>query len=86
MKRSKSVRLVLLGSVPFVLVACDGQPQATREVRQTQHFSSVRDCVLAQVPSAICQAAFDDARERGELIAPRYLDLQRCEDDFFAGN
>lgn len=86
MKRSKSVRLVLLGSVPFALVACDGQPQATREVRQTQHFSSVRDCVLAQVPSAICQDAFDDARERGELIAPRYLDLQRCEDDFFAGN
>ena len=86
MKRSKSVRLVLLGSVPFALAACDGQPQATREVRQTQHFSSVRDCVLAQVPSAICQGAFDDARERGELIAPRYLDLQRCEDDFFAGN
>ncbi|MBF0641539.1 uncharacterized protein YgiB involved in biofilm formation [Pseudomonas protegens] len=86
MKRSKSVRLVLLGSVPFALAACDGQPQATREVRQTQNFSSVSECERAQIPSAICQAARDDARERGERVAPRYLDLQRCEEDFVTAN
>jgi uncharacterized protein YgiB involved in biofilm formation len=86
MKRSKSVRLVLLGSVPFALAACDGQPQATREVRQTQNFSNVSECERAQIPSAICQAARDDARERGERVAPRYLDLQRCEEDFVTAN
>lgn len=86
MKRSKSVRLVLLGSVPFALAACDGQPQATREVRQTQNFSSVSECERAQIPSAICQAAREDARERGERVAPRYLDLQRCEEDFVTAN
>lgn len=85
MKRSKSVRLVLLGSVPFALAACDGQPQATREVRQTQNFTSLSECERAQIPSAICKAARADASERGESVAPRYLDLQRCEEEFFTG-
>lgn len=85
MKRSKSVRLVLLGSVPFALAACDGQPQATREVRQTQNFTSISECERAQTPSAICKAARADASERGESVAPRYLDLQRCEEEFFTG-
>ncbi|MGC5699596.1 DUF1190 domain-containing protein [Pseudomonas sp. NFXW11] len=86
MKRSKSVRLVLLGSVPFALAACDGQPQATREVRQVQNFSSPRQCEQAQIPLDICQSARDDAWERSHSVAPRYLDLQRCEEDFYPGN
>lgn len=86
MKRSKSVRLVLLGSVPFALAACDGQPQATREVRQVQHFTSPQECEQAQIPLDICQSARDDAWERSDVVAPRYQDLQDCEEDFYPGN
>lgn len=86
MKRSKSVRLVLLGSVPFALAACDGEPQATREVRQVQHFTSPQECEQAQIPLDICQSARDDAWERSDVVAPRYPDLQDCEEDFYPGS
>ncbi|WP_025131198.1 DUF1190 domain-containing protein [Pseudomonas sp. PH1b] len=86
MKRSKSVRLVLLGSVPFALAACDGQPQATREVRQVQHFTSPQECEQAQISLDICQSARDDAWERSDVVAPRYKDLQDCEEDFYPGH
>ncbi|MFK3792693.1 DUF1190 domain-containing protein [Pseudomonas piscis] len=85
MKRSRSVRLVLLGSVPFALAACDGQPQATRVVRQVQHFSTPEECAQAQVPMDICLDARHDAWAYGQEDGPRYWDLKRCEADFLPG-
>ncbi|ORL52264.1 hypothetical protein B7H20_35060, partial [Pseudomonas aeruginosa] len=79
------MRLVLLGSVPFALAACDGQPQATRVVRQVQHFSTPEECAQAQVPMDICLDARHDAWAHGQEDGPRYWDLKRCEADFLPG-
>ncbi|NWE26349.1 DUF1190 domain-containing protein [Pseudomonas gingeri] len=82
MKRSQRVGLVLLGSVPFVLVACDGEQVVTRDVSETVQYANEQACVVAGVPADACADAAETAREQHREIAPVYGDQAACALDF----
>lgn len=86
MKRSQRVGLVLLGSVPFVLVACDGEQVRTRDVGKTAQYASEPACVEAGVPADVCADAAATAREQHLEIVPEYLSQDACASDFSRGD
>ncbi|WP_416770783.1 DUF1190 domain-containing protein [Pseudomonas sp. RHF3.3-3] len=82
MKRSQRVGLVLLGSVPFVLVACDGEQVRTRDVIKTTSYTSEPACVAAGVAADVCADAAAEAREQHLEIVPEYASQDACASDF----
>lgn len=81
MKKSSTVRLVLLGSAGIALGACgdDGPP------KDAKFFSSLNEC-----SSIHGEASCQDAKTASEKIhlaeAPRFGRQQECEAQFGAGN
>uniref|UniRef100_A0A1I8AU62 GSP_synth domain-containing protein n=1 Tax=Steinernema glaseri TaxID=37863 RepID=A0A1I8AU62_9BILA len=47
MKRSTSIRLIALGSLPLALAACDSDRSATRVVSEVKRYQDVDSCALA---------------------------------------
>ncbi|BBP79808.1 hypothetical protein PHLH7_59120 [Pseudomonas sp. Ost2] len=82
MKRSQRVGLVLLGSVPFVLVACDGEQVLTRDVSETARYANEQACVAAGIAADVCADAAATALEQHREIAPVYGDQTACAIDF----
>lgn len=79
MKRSKAVRLVLVGSTPLMLAGCD-QPQ-TGYV-----YENVPSCISARIFSSdVCQHEYDLAKAVHQQNAPTYPSNYACETDFGAG-
>lgn len=79
MKRSRLVRLALMGSTPFMLAACGEEP------KPGYVYSSVQDCLLqGQLGEAECRAEFDAAQAEHQRTAPRYKSQADCEADFGA--
>jgi uncharacterized protein YgiB involved in biofilm formation len=79
MKRSQAVRLLLMGSAPVLLVACDAQEEAVL-------YKDVTECVAgARLTEDQCKAAFDHAKGEHERVAPRYTAQATCETDFGTG-
>lgn len=81
MKRSRSIRLVLLGGAGFTLAACgdDGPPEDAR------YFSSVADCA-AVYDTATCEAVQAEAEQKFASEAPQFTRKEECEAEFGAGN
>jgi uncharacterized protein YgiB involved in biofilm formation len=81
MKKSRSIKLVLLGSASFALVACgdDGPPQ------DAQFFADTQQCA-AQYDRSICETAKTEAEQKFAAEAPRYTRQEECEAEFGAGN
>jgi uncharacterized protein YgiB involved in biofilm formation len=81
MKKSRAVRLVLLGSASIALVACgdDGPPEDAR------FFSTVQEC-SAVYDSAQCLDAQKAAERTFVAEAPKYSRKEQCETDFGVGN
>ncbi|GMV31054.1 MAG: hypothetical protein AMXMBFR59_31790 [Rhodanobacteraceae bacterium] len=79
MKRSPTVRLLLMGAAPVLLTACEAQEEAVL-------YKDVAECVAgARLTEDQCKAAFDHAKSEHERVAPRYTSQATCETDFGAG-
>lgn len=82
MKRSKSIRLVLLGSVGAVaLSACDGSDQTAGG----QFYQDEQQCAAANDASA-CRQALADARAAHQSTAPAFTSRASCEAQFGKDN
>ena len=76
MKRSRKASLVLMGTVPFLLAACENSERALV-------YRTVSECQRAQVlTSEECETRFTRAGYESERVAPRYRTQQDCEADF----
>lgn len=80
MKKSKAVRLVLLGGAGFAVAACDEAPPP-----DARFFADVKECAAVR-SEATCQDAF--AKSQAAFVAemPRYNRKEECEAEFGAGN
>ncbi|WP_313917824.1 DUF1190 domain-containing protein [Tahibacter sp.] len=78
MKRSPTVRLLLMGAAPVLLTACEAQEEAVL-------YKDATECVAAaRLTEDQCKAAFDHAKSEHERVAPRYTSQADCETDFGA--
>jgi uncharacterized protein YgiB involved in biofilm formation len=82
MKKSRSIRLALLGSASLALVACgdDGAPP-----QDAKFFANVQDC-SAVYDEAACRTAKAEADRTLVAEAPRFTRKEECEAQFGAGN
>lgn len=93
MKRSKLVKLIVMGSAAVAAVGCD-QPQTNPEEvnkptlasTDTTTYSSIEDCVAKGLyTEKFCREQFDSARKLHLANAPRFSNLQDCVEQFGAG-
>jgi uncharacterized protein YgiB involved in biofilm formation len=80
MKKSKAIRLVLLGSTGLTLAACDQSPPS-----DATFFSRVEDCIAFKSEST-CRDGFAKSEEQWVAEAPRFTKKEQCEAEFGAGN
>ena len=80
MKRSKSIELVLMGTVPLLLTACgDGTAQAPAP-QSTLAYQNLQQCVSEKKVSAdICEKAYADAVDAQYRNGPHYSTQGECE-------
>lgn len=81
MKKSRSIRLVLLGSASFALAACGdkGPPKDAR------FFSNLQEC-SAVYDTTQCLDAQKQAEQSYAVDAPKFSRKEQCEAEFGAGN
>jgi uncharacterized protein YgiB involved in biofilm formation len=81
MKKSSSIKLVLLGSASMVLAACgdDGPPKDAR------FFSNLQEC-SAIYDTSQCLDAQKQAEQNFATDAPKFTQKEQCEAEFGAGN
>jgi uncharacterized protein YgiB involved in biofilm formation len=75
MKRSKSLRLVLMGGAALTLGACD-QPV------EVGVFETVEQCTVMGYSQSSCESAIEDARKEHVKAAPKYASRADCEAEF----
>ncbi|MFB8829866.1 DUF1190 domain-containing protein [Azotobacter sp. CWF10] len=79
MKRSRTLRLVLVGSTPLLLAGCEPS-------RPGYLYRDPASCIAAGVfDRAVCEHEFELARAAHLQSAPRYRWRADCEADFGAG-
>ena len=81
MKRSKTIRLVALGSLPLVLSACGDRP--TKIISETKRYQDVDYCVMDGKPRQVCQQAWVAAQNHHAANVPRFLTAESCETAYF---
>ena len=77
MKRSRHLRLVLLGSAPLLLAGCSHDDSSREGV-----YTSVDSCTAATHDARTCQQAYAEARNQARMEAPRFDSLADCELDY----
>jgi len=82
MKKSRSVRLVLLGSASAALAACDDGGTLPANA---QFYPSVNECITDR-DAATCQDAKAVADRAHATEAPRFAQKQQCEQEYGVGN
>jgi uncharacterized protein YgiB involved in biofilm formation len=80
MKKSRAIRLVLLGSTGLTLAACNQSPPS-----DATFFSTVEDCIAAKSEST-CRDGFVQSEKAFAAEAPRFTQKEQCEAEFGAGN
>ncbi len=80
MKKSKAIRLVLLGGAGFALAACDEAPSA-----DARFFASAKEC-SAVLSDTTCKDEFAKSEAAHVAEAPRFTRKEQCETEFGAGN
>lgn len=80
MRRSKSIRLVLLGATAVTLGACGDE-----DLAQGEYFTDETQCQRA-VGGNECAGALAEARERHMTTAPQFAGVRECEQEYGAGN
>ncbi len=80
MKRSRAIRLVLMGTAALSMAACDDQEKVEVGV-----FETVEQCTLtARYTQAQCEEAIAAAKVEHEKVAPRFANREECEETFGA--
>ena len=79
MRRSKSIRLVLLGATAVTLGACGDE-----DLSQGEYYADEAACQRAG--GAECARAFAEARQNHMTTAPQFASLADCERDYGANN
>lgn len=82
MKKSRSIRLVLLGGATMMLAACGEDDQVPKDAK---FFSDVKDCA-AIYSEATCLDAKTQSEKDYLAQAPRFSRKEECEKEFGAGN
>jgi len=80
MKKSKAIRLVLLGSTGLTLAACGQSPPS-----DATFFSKVEECIPVKGESA-CRDGFAKSEADFVVDAPRFTKKEQCEAEFGDGN
>ena len=80
MKKSKTIRLVLLGGTSLALAGCDDQPPS-----DAKFFSSLQECT-AHYSEDKCRTLVKKAEEQHVAEAPKYNRNEECEAQFGVGN
>ena len=79
MKRSRSIQLVLMGTVPLLLAACD-HPSPTSAPQTTVAYQGLTQCISdGKVSADICEKAYADAVQAHYRDGPRFDSLSDCE-------
>ena len=79
MKRSKTLRLAVLGAGTLALTACDDPQEAAV-------FEDVEQCMSQEgFDRETCEAHFRKAEAEHVRVSPKYIDKADCEADFGAG-
>lgn len=82
MKKTRSIRLVLLGGATMMLAACGEDDQLPKDAK---FFSDVKDCAAVYSGSA-CLDAKTQSEKDYLAQAPRFSRKEECEKEFGAGN
>ena len=80
MKKSRAIRLVLLGSTGLTLAACSQSPPS-----DAQFFSKLEDCIPVKGEAA-CREGLAKSEADWTAEAPRFNQKEQCETEFGAGN
>ena len=80
MKKSRSIRLALLGSASLTLAACDEAPPS-----DAQFYSNLQECTARQGETA-CRESLTKSEQEHLAEAPRFSRQEQCEQEFGAGN
>ena len=79
MRRSKKLRLALLGVTPLALFGCGKSSQ------EALVYNSIESCVKDSVISeAACKVEYNKAWQHHLMNAPKYQTKNNCEQDFSA--
>ncbi|MBT5648470.1 MAG: DUF1190 domain-containing protein, partial [Rhodospirillaceae bacterium] len=76
MKRSKSVRLVAMGTGLLLVAACEEAKV------DTALFESVQQCTGLGFTAQECEANYREAQRNHVNVAPKYTAKADCEADF----
>jgi len=80
MKRSRSIELALMGTVPLLLAACD---PAREPPGSALLYQSLQQCISeGKVSVDVCRTTYEQALEAQERLAPRYGSLAECAREF----
>ena len=82
MKKSHSIRLVLLGGASVALAGCDDGGLPSKDAR---FYPTVNECT-ADLGAKPCEDAKAAADRTQVAEAPRFSQKQQCEQEFGAGN
>lgn len=77
MKRSKSIRLVVVASTAVALAGCSGEPQSDGKV-----YTSEQDCVVQKhLTDAECKQIIDEGKNIHLTSGPRYDSYDLCRNE-----
>ena len=77
MKRSRSIELVLMGTVPLLLSACNGSGQ---QPQNAMAYRDLQQCVSdGKVSADVCEKAYADAVQAQYREGPRFNSLNECQ-------
>jgi uncharacterized protein YgiB involved in biofilm formation len=80
MKRSRSIELVLMGTMPFLLSACD---DGSAQQPQSFAYQGLQQCINdGKVSADVCEKAYADAVQALYRDGPRYSTLGECQAQF----
>lgn len=80
MKKSRAVRLVLLGGAGAALAACDPAPPP-----DARFYTGVAECAPIEGEAA-CEQAFAESKATFAAEAPQFARKEECEAEFGVGN
>ena len=80
MKRSRSIELVLMGTVPLLLSACDHPSPPQAQPQSTVAYQGLTQCINdGKVSADICEKAYADAVAAQYRDGPRFDSLADCQ-------
>lgn len=86
MKRSKMVRLVLMGAAVAPLAGCGDDQNQVEFSEDVTVYSSVEDCVAKGVfTEQFCRENYEKAKALNDKVAPHFSAQQSCEQQFGPG-